>query len=217
MGNMGKSSKVEIVKRKKTRIQERNETRILEAAEEIFAEYGFHGATIDKVAEKADMSQPNLHHYYRRKSDLYAAVLDRTLEIWLEPLMTLDRNGEPRDELSRYIAQKIELSRKFPFASRVFANEIIQGAPILKHKLQTTLRTKMAETTQVIEHWISNGKISKVDPYHFIFMIWAATQHYADFLPQVRAVMGVSRFTKAHYEAAEKSICDIILNGVLPR
>src|SRR3546814_5629876 len=73
------------VPRKRTRIQARNEQRILDAAQEVFADYGFHGATIDKVAGKADMSQPNLHHYFKRKSDLYDAVLVRTLEIWLGP------------------------------------------------------------------------------------------------------------------------------------
>src|SRR3546814_4894877 len=86
------------VPRKRTRIQARNEQRILDAAQEVFADYGFHGATIDKVAGKADMSQPNLHHYFKRKSDLYDAVLVPTLAIWLRPLPDLNPDGEPRSE-----------------------------------------------------------------------------------------------------------------------
>src|SRR3546814_6462535 len=117
------------VPRKRTRIQARNEQRILDAAQEVVADYCCHGATIDKVAGKADMSQPNLHHYFKRKADLYDAVMVRTLEIWLRPLQDLNPDGEPEIELARYIAQKIDLSRQYPQASRIFANEILRGAP----------------------------------------------------------------------------------------
>jgi TetR/AcrR family transcriptional regulator len=116
----------------KTRIQLRNEERILDAAQEVFATYGYHGATIDEVADRAGISKPNLHYYFKRKRDLYLAVLRRTLEIWLVPLGELDRTGDPAAEIGNYIAQKVQLSRRFPAASRVFANEIVQGAPFLK-------------------------------------------------------------------------------------
>ena len=120
----------------KTRIQLRNEARILDAAQDVFATYGYEGSTIDEVADRAGISKPNLHYYYKRKKDLYLAVLRRTLEIWLIPLRELDRNGDPALEIGNYIAQKVELSRKFPAASRVFANEIVQGAPFLKGYLR---------------------------------------------------------------------------------
>src|SRR3546814_271184 len=137
------------VPRKRTRIQARNEQRILDAAQEVFADYGFHGATIDKVAGKADMSQPNLHHYFKRKSDLYDAVLVRTLEIWLRPLQDLNPDGEPEIELARYIAQKIDLSRQYPQASRIFANEILRGAPILSHYLKNGLKRSEEHTSEL--------------------------------------------------------------------
>ncbi|MCF8707735.1 TetR family transcriptional regulator C-terminal domain-containing protein [Rhizorhapis sp. SPR117] len=201
---------------KRTRIQVRNEERILDAAQQVFADYGYYGATMDKVARKIDMSQPNLHHYFKRKSDLYNAVLKRALETWLATLREMNPKGNPKTELSRYIRQKIELSRRYPEASRVFAGEILQGAPVLSHYLETSFKTMMEKSVAVIQHWIDNGKIAKVDPYHLIFMIWAASHHYANCLPQVTAAMGVKRLTKAQYSAAGQSICDVILHGVLP-
>jgi TetR/AcrR family transcriptional regulator len=63
----------------KTRIQLKNEGRILDAAQEVFATYGYHGATIDEVANRAGISKPNLHYYFKRKRELYLAVLRRTL------------------------------------------------------------------------------------------------------------------------------------------
>ena len=200
---------------KKTRIQAKNEERIMDAAQEIFAKFGYHGATIDKVAEKADISKPNLHYYFNRKKDLYLAVLRRTLENWLVPLAELDPDGDPAEELTNYISQKVEMSRRFPAASRLFANEILQGAPFLKGYLQTELREIVGRKAKVIQHWIDGGKLAPVDPYHLIFLIWAATQHYADFVPQIKAVMNVPRLTKDHFGDIECSLRQIILHGVL--
>jgi len=199
----------------KTRIQLRNEERILDAAQEVFATYGYHGATIDEVADRAGISKPNLHYYFKRKRDLYLAVLRRTLEIWLVPLRELDRTGDPAEEIGNYIAQKVQLSRRFPAASRVFANEIVQGAPFLKRYLQTNLRDVVERKAAVIQHWIDEGKLAPIDPYHLIFLIWAATQHYADFIPQIKAVMNVSRLNQAHFRKVEQSLSRIILHGVL--
>jgi TetR/AcrR family transcriptional regulator len=199
----------------KTRIQLRNEERILDAAQEVFATYGYHGATIDEVADRAGISKPNLHYYFKRKRDLYLAVLRRTLEIWLVPLRELDRTGDPAEEIGNYIAQKVQLSRRFPAASRVFANEIVQGAPFLKGYLQTNLREVVERKAAVIQYWIDEGKLAPIDPYHLIFLIWAATQHYADFIPQIKAVMNVSRLNQAHFRKVEQSLSRIILHGVL--
>lgn len=203
-------------KNKKTRIQERNEKRILDSAEKIFALYGYRGATIDKIAEDADMSKPNLHYYFKRKKDLYIAVLTRTLEIWLTPLSELDADGDPETELRKYIVEKVEMSREQPASSRLFANEILQGAPFVKPYLQTELRDIVNRKTRVLRSWIEAGKLKPVDPVHLIFLIWAGTQHYADFAPQIRAVMNVPRLTRADFEAAADSLCRIILYGVLP-
>ncbi len=201
----------------KSRIQLRNEARILDAAQDVFATYGYEGSTIDEVAARAGISKPNLHYYYKRKKDLYLAVLRRTLEIWLVPLRELDRNGDPALELGKYIAQKVDLSQKFPAASRVFANEIVQGAPFLKGYLRKELRAVVKRKAAVIQHWIDQGKLTPVDPYHLIFLIWAATQHYADFAPQVKAVMNVPRMTPGQFRKIEQSLSRIILQGVLAR
>lgn len=201
--------------KKPSRIKQRNEARILDAAQHVFAANGFHGATIDAVAERAGMSQPNLHNYFKTKSALYAAVLEQTLGLWLELIDDLDADGDPGTELRRYIAQKMEASRQFPEASRVFANEVLQGAPVLKVHLKTRTRDNVRQFAAVIEAWVAAGKLRPVDPYHLIFLIWAGTQHYADFSAQIRLIMDVPKLTKGHFAAAEASICEIIVGGLL--
>ena len=200
----------------KTRIQKINEKRILDAALDTFAQYGYEGATIDKISARAEISKPNLHYYFTTKSDLYTSVLYRTLETWLAPLVMMDPDGDPRKELSRYISQKVEMSRLMPADSRVYANEMLHGAPFLSGYLENDLRELMLRKTEVIQHWVDTGQLKDVDPYHLIFLIWAGTQHYADFAPQVKSVLSESRLTKKFFKSVEESLCQIILGGVLP-
>jgi TetR/AcrR family transcriptional regulator len=175
---------------RKTRIQAQNEELILKAALEAFSAYGFRGATVDQIATNCGLSKPNLLYYFRRKEDIYIAVLEHTLQDWLEPLRQIDPDGEPIDEITRYIRTKIRLSRDNPKASRLFANEILHGASAIGDYLKGPLKNLVDEKAAIISRWIAEGRLNPVDPHHLIFAIWATTQHYADFETQVTAVVG---------------------------
>ena len=189
---------------RRTRIQEEKEEKILEAALGVFSAYGFRGSTIDQIAEAAGMSKPNLLYYFRTKEAIHRTLLDRMLFTWLEPLRAFDADGDPEAEIRSYIRRKLEMSRDFPRESRLFANEILQGAPHIEDELKGPLRELVDEKARIIRGWAEAGKIAACDPHHLIFSIWSTTQHYADFDVQVRAVLGADagkeRFEQAaHY------------------
>ena len=196
-----------------TRIQNQNEQLILDAALEVFSAYGFRGTTVDQIAGKCGMSKPNLLYYFRRKADIYTAVLERTLADWLAPLRALDATGDPIEQLSRYITAKLKLSRERPEASRLFANEILHGAPAIGKFLKGPLKELVDEKAAIIKAWTAQGKLAPVNPHHLIFAIWATTQHYADFDAQIKAVLGEGD----HIKEAEKALLSLIINGLKPR
>jgi TetR/AcrR family transcriptional regulator len=202
---------------KRTRIQGINRGIIVEAALDVFSTYGFRGSTIDQIAEKAGMSKPNLLYYFPRKEDIYIIVLEKTLQDWLDPLDRIDPDGDPIEELRNYITIKLELSSTRPEASRLFANEILHGAPMIGTFLETHLRRMVDEKAAVIRRWTAEGRLAPVDPYHLIFTIWATTQHYADFDVQVRAVLGTQAENPAHREQVTEAVLAILLNGIRPR
>ena len=202
---------------KSTRIQEANRGIILDAALEIFSTYGFRGTTIDQIAAKADMSKPNLLYYFKRKDDIYAAVLEMTLVEWLEPMKAINADGDPIEELRRYITLKLEMSAKKPAASRFFANEILHGAPHVHGFLKTGLKNLVDEKAAVIRTWVSAGRLAPIDPHHLFFMIWATTQHYADFDVQVRAILGPQVDRPGFFEQTAQAVLSILLNGVKVR
>jgi TetR/AcrR family transcriptional regulator len=198
----------------KTRIQTLNNEIILAAALEVFSTYGFRGSTVDQIAQRADMSKPNLLYYFRRKEDIYVAVLEKILADWLVPLKGLDPKGEPLDEIARYIRAKLELSRSNPKASRLFANEILHGAPAIAGFLKGPLKSLVEEKAKVIGRWMAEGRLKPMDPRHLIFAIWAVTQHYADFDVQVQAVLGDAHDPIAE---AEATTLRLFLDGLRPR
>ncbi|GAA6179627.1 MULTISPECIES: TetR family transcriptional regulator C-terminal domain-containing protein [unclassified Shimia] len=175
--------------RKPSRIQQRNRKRILDAALEVFSSHGFRGATLDLIAEEAGLSKPNILYYFDGKEDIHATLLNQLMETWLDPLEHMDPDGDPISEIMSYVHRKLEMSREFPRESRLFANEILQGAPRMGPHLESDLKPLVERKTKVISEWIARGKIADIDPRHLIFSIWATTQHYADFDAQVRVLM----------------------------
>ncbi|MDZ4394106.1 TetR family transcriptional regulator C-terminal domain-containing protein [Cypionkella sp.] len=183
----------------RTRIQARNSTTILDAALDVFSQQGFRGATLDQIAEVAGLSKPNLLYYFPSKEAVHTALLNQLLRTWLDPLRAMNPDGDPVTEIMAYVHRKLELSRDFPRESRLFANEMLQGAPRMRDVIEGDLKTLVDEKAAVLQVWMDQGRIAKLPPVHLIFSIWAMTQHYADFDVQVRAVLGPGHdpFTEA--------------------
>ncbi|OYX45383.1 MAG: TetR family transcriptional regulator [Rhodobacterales bacterium 32-67-9] len=173
-----------------TRIQQKNRQTILAAALEVFSQHGFRGATLDQIAEVAGLSKPNLLYYFPSKEAIHVELLSTLMDTWLDPLRALDPEGDPVEEILDYVRRKLELSRDYPRESRLFANEILQGAPRVSEVLEVELKSLVDEKAAVLSHWARAGRIADLPPHHLIFSIWALTQHYADFDVQVRAVLG---------------------------
>lgn len=161
------------------------------------------------------MSKPNLLYYYPSKDAIYRQVLERLLDDWLAPLRALDAAGDPGREIAAYLDRKIEMSRDYPLESRLFANEMLRGAPNLSDVIGGELKRLVDEKAEIFRQWAREGKIARVDPYHLFFAIWSTTQHYADFDPQVRGVLGDEGEGRFHDGAA--FLKKLFLDGLKPR
>ncbi|WP_299756155.1 TetR family transcriptional regulator C-terminal domain-containing protein [uncultured Boseongicola sp.] len=201
--------------RPQTRIQKRNRETILEAALEVFSSEGFRGATLDQIASAAGLSKPNVLYYFASKEAIYTELLSTLLDTWLDPLRALDPNGEPIAELVAYMRRKFEMSRQFPRESRLFANEIVQGAPRILDEINGPLKALVDEVAGLIQTWISAGRLAPIDPHHLIFSIWATTQHYADFDVQVRGILLPEG--DSHLDTAEDFLVTLYTRTLTPK
>lgn len=194
-------------------IRQTNEALILFAAEKVFARAGFGGATMAAMAETSGLPKANLHYYFGSKDVLYRAVLARILNDWLVPTHGITVDAEPRAALEQYIRAKMALSAQRPDGSKVFANELLHGAPVVKGLLATELRQLVLEKAAVVQSWVDAGHMAPVDPVHLFFSIWAMTQTYADFDVQVCAVLGQESLGAPDYARATEHVVSLILRG----
>jgi TetR/AcrR family transcriptional regulator len=194
-------------------IRQANEALILSAAEKVFARAGFGGATMAAIAEASGLPKANLHYYFGSKDVLYREVLARILNDWLVPTHGITIDADPKTALAQYIRDKMELSAQRPDGSKVFANELLHGAPVVKGLLATELRQLLLEKAAVVQAWVDAGRMARVDGMHLFFTIWAATQTYADFDVQICAVLEQDALTPQDFERATEHVVSLILRG----
>jgi TetR/AcrR family transcriptional regulator len=192
-------------------------TAVLQAALGLFSRFGLHGTSVDQVAARAGVSKSNLLYYFPNKEELYVCVLRDLLEVWLAPLREFSADQDPQQVIGDYIRRKLVVSRDSPEASRLFCLEMIQGAPLLRDELDRELRELIVHKSAVIRAWVEAGKLAPVDPQHLLFMLWATTQHYADFAVQVQALTGETLANPVFFEQTVASVEAIVLRGVGPR
>lgn len=200
---------------KTTRIQREKRGAIFDAALDVFSERGLAGATLEQIAAAAQLSKPNVVYYFEGKDAIYTELLESLLDIWLNPLRELSHDGKPMDEILGYVRRKLEMSRDYPRESRLFATEIIQGAPRIHPVLQNELKALVDQKAAVIAQWAAEGKIAALDPHHLIFSIWSVTQHYADFDVQVAALLA-PKSAQTRFDEAEAFATDAFRRMLTP-
>jgi TetR/AcrR family transcriptional regulator len=192
-----------------------NERSLLEAAEHIFAEQGFAGATTAAIARRAGLPKANLHYYFATKEALYRAVVGRVLTAWLAAAASFDASDDPREALSAYIGAKMDLARMMPLASRIWSAEIMRGAPIIQDFLDTTLTEWVAARETSVRRWIGAGKLKPIDPKVLFYMIWATTQQYANAAHEMTTLNGGRPLDDAAFDRAKRQVIDMIVSGVV--
>ncbi len=199
---------------RRTDIRRENEQLILRAAEKVFAEAGFGGATMQLIADMAGLPKANLHYYFATKEELYRRVVEDIFQIWLRAADSFDNAPDPASGIGAYIEAKMRISREHPFGSKVWASEVMHGAPVIQDYLETTLRDWTEGRITAIRRWIDQGQMAPIDPRHLLYMIWATTQHYADFGHQIETLNGGKPLNDRQWQAATDSVKAIILRGI---
>lgn len=204
--------KSESLSKKEDSIGAVNRAKILAAAEKEFAIHGFKGTRVQRIADQAGLPKTNVLYYFKSKDSLYLALLQEILSLWNSSFDNASAQDDPAQVLADYIADKMEVSRCRPDASKIFALEIINGAPNLNSFFKDQHASWMKSRVHVIEQWIRLGKLQQVDPYYTLFNIWASCQHYADFSAQITELKG-RPMDQSQFTDATKSLIQLVLTG----
>lgn len=198
----------------KVKIRRKNVEKILLAAEKVFAEQGYAGTKMADIALQAALPRSNLHYYFSTKDELYREVLVNLLDTWGLEGACFEKFDDPRVVLTSYIMEKMNHSRTRPHGSKLWANEIMRGAPMFQDMLDEHMAMGAKLMEQKIRQWVDEKRINPVEPSALLYMIWASTQHYADFDYQVCALNGHQPLSDQQYHQAVQTITSVILRGV---
>lgn len=197
--------------RRITSLGEEKKRAILEAAQKEFEQFGYGGARMQRIADKANVPKANVHYYFCSKLDLYNTVLEEVVDLWNQTFQSLNANDDPKRVLTEFVEKKVEFTRLYPEATRIFTSEMLYGAPHLNKQLNDKMSKWTRDRAKIIEKWISLGKIEPIDPYHLIFMIWSSTQHYAFSEVQITSVYNKQKLNKKEYDAQAKSLVTMVM------
>ena len=192
------------------------EADILAAAKRLFAQRGFGGVSLDHIAREVGASKQNLLYYFPSKEELYRRVLHGVLDVWLSYMDALSqRPDDPEQALREYIAGKLRFSREHPDDSRVYANEVVSGAPIFSAEIAARVIPAVQADVAILNRWAERGLCRPLDGRHLMVLLWASTQVYADWASQISLVLGKPALEEADFAAAEALIVYMVLRTVL--
>jgi len=170
--------------------REKLEQDILSAAKRLFAQRGYGGVSLDHIAKAVGASKQNLLYYFPSKEELYRRVLHGVLDVWLSYMDALSqRPDDPEQAIREYIAGKLRFSREHPDDSRVYANEVISGAPIFAAEIAERVIPALQADVAIFNRWAERGLCRQVDGRHLMVLLWASTQVYADWSSQISLVL----------------------------
>lgn len=193
--------------------RERIEKSILAAAEQVFSQHGYRGASLQVIADRAGLPKANILYYMGSKQALYVRLLNRMMFRWNEVLEDITPDSDPATVLSDFIRTKMVLGQRYPQGSKLFAAEILAGAPFLNDYLAGELRDWVASRAAIIRQWSAQGKMDDVDPRWLIFLIWSSTQHYTEYSAQVSGILGRDTLSDDDLESISAFLEHVILKG----
>ena len=168
------------------------------------------------IAEAADLPKANLQYYFN-KEQLYRAVLEGILSKWLQDAdVWITPERTPWEGMTGYILAKMEWTRVRGDASRIFAGELLAGGKQIRRFLEVEVKEYVERMDVVFRHWAATGQMRPISGAHFLFCIWAMTQSYADFSPQMEAVLGRREGLAARdYDDGTTAILQLVLGGIM--
>jgi AcrR family transcriptional regulator len=183
---------------------------ILQAALETIAEKKISGTRMRLIAERAGMSQGNLHHYFPTKTDLFLALLEHMLALFVkerEAWLTTSEH-DAAEKLQFFLDQKERLLLDNPGLMQAYCDFWVQGTadPAIRAQFQRMYAVWRTDIDRVVEAGVAQGsfdpKLTPVIPGLVVSLMEGAAQQY---------LIDREGFDlKAHFRAAQQMLFQLL-------
>jgi AcrR family transcriptional regulator len=140
-------------------------TRILDAASEAFAELGFAGARVDRIAARAGVNKAMLYYHVGDKRALYTAVLTRNFDrVQRAVAAAMGVRGPARLRLEAVITALTRVVQEHPDHPRIVLREIASGAVNLPPEAFARMLEVVDVVRGLLEEGTAAGEFRPLDP-----------------------------------------------------
>jgi len=151
-----------VIKTKKDVVAEFRTTGILEAARKVFAERGFHEATVDDIAEAAGVAKGTVYLYYQSKRDVYFAALKFGIsQMYASLLQETKKVSTPEEKLKALIAAKLAYFDENRDFFKIYYSELGNIPSTHPGGIDTEFKTLYQEQARLVEAILKEGARKK--------------------------------------------------------
>jgi len=167
------------IEERKEREKEQRRQQIIDAAEKVFAAKGFSAATMENIAEKAELSPATLYLYFKNKDALYASLNLKMLEVLVEKMEGVrDRKKlRPAEKIMALEKALYEVYQSDPLnvinVLRFQSSEELKNlSPELANQIKDDARKYLRAIAGIFEEGVSEGSFLDIHPVAFADIVW---------------------------------------------
>lgn len=191
--------------------------RICNAALEAFAQYGYDGAGVSMIAERAGVSQPSVHYHFKSKRMLWEAAM-----LLLAEMIAQDRRAQstlaeflsPLDKLRASCALLIENAATRPVLGQIILSEGQTGGERLDWLLRHVLSDVYYEFLELVETCVRERLIKPYKPTQILMLLTGAAVTQFNVAPLVSSVFGEDPKTPENVDAFKAMYLDVMFSGL---
>jgi TetR/AcrR family transcriptional regulator len=203
--------------RRKVRAQQQRalvtRSAILNAATAEFAERGFQGASIRRIAERTGLQHPLVTYHYRSKDILWRAAAEhaftRIRQEW-DAGVPEEATVPPLERLREEYRAVFQYTAAFPEFHRFMRHEALSRSPRLRWVAKTVVRPLIDRLLPQISAAQNEGALPKVEPILFHYLMVSLTTTLSGFAPEMEVISDLSpsdpRVTQAYWRLVEEIV-----------
>jgi TetR/AcrR family transcriptional regulator len=195
--------------------------RILDAARQEFAQNGFGGARVEKIASKAAINKAMIFYYFQTKEKLYKEIIGLAFsQLMPQVQKALLNSADPEHFLDKIPRIYIEFFKNNPFLLKIVAHGLLQNPEAISsliHDLMNMAPVSPQKLIQeIIRKWYEQGQISEPDPVHFVLNVIPLCLFSILGKPMVEAILDKKIVDNDEFlETRIHSISNLLKKGML--
>lgn len=197
--------------------------KILDAAEDLFSRRGFSGVGMREVAEAVGLGKSSLFHHFSSKTQLYAAVVGRILDLFDGRLtVALSSGGDPAVRFDRWLDAAMDTCAEYPNAARLllrslFEDDDLTGASPEEQHVDETIRRVFSAASRLLQEGMDSGVFRRTSIPHMLQSITGLTVFHFASGEFGEELCGQSLFTPAAVKKRKEEVKALLHHGLMAR